>query len=156
MKNFLLLLMLLPVLTLVACGGDDKDEPKPDTDKYATRVVTVEGISFKMIKVEGGTYTMGAKDDDNDAWSSRYIESGSYLRLKSITLGYTLPRPLVSKLGMNSVRISLNATNLFTITGYDGYDPEIGASTASANVFNLDNGRYPSPTTVTFNLNLSF
>ena len=63
---------------------------------------------------------------------------------------------LVSKLGMNSVRISLNATNLFTITGYDGYDPEIGASTASANVFNLDNGRYPSPTTVTFNLNLSF
>ena len=94
--------------------------------------------------------------NDNDAWSSRYIESGSYLRLKSITLGYTLPRPLVSKLGMNSVRISLNATNLFTITGYDGYDPEIGASTASANVFNLDNGRYPSPTTVTFNLNLSF
>ncbi len=94
--------------------------------------------------------------NDNDAWSSRYIESGSYLRLKSITLGYTLPRPFVSKLGMNSVRISLNATNLFTITGYDGYDPEIGASTASANVFNLDNGRYPSPTTVTFNLNLSF
>lgn len=70
MKNFLLLLMLLPVLTLVACGGDDKDEPKPDTDKYATRVITVEGISFKMIKVEGGTYTMGAKDDDNDAWSN--------------------------------------------------------------------------------------
>ncbi len=48
------------------------------------------------------------------------------------------------------------ATNLLTITSYDGYDPEIGASTASNNVFGLDNGRYPSPTSFTFNVNLSF
>jgi hypothetical protein len=51
-----------------------------------------------------------------------------------------------------------NLQNVFTITGYDGYDPEIGASTTDANgyVFGLDNGRYPSPFTCTFGINISF
>ena len=94
--------------------------------------------------------------NDNDAWSDRYIEDGSYIRLKSITLGYTFSPALIKKIGLSSLRLSFNATNLFTITGYDGYDPEIGVSTASANVFGLDNGRYPSPTTFAFGLNASF
>ncbi|SFG33508.1 TonB-dependent receptor [Prevotella sp. KH2C16] len=96
--------------------------------------------------------------NDNDAISSRYIESASYLRLKSITLGYTFDKKLIQKIGLTNLRLSLNATNLFTITGYDGYDPEIGLSTASSSgsVYNLDNGRYPLPTSVTFNVNLSF
>ena len=94
--------------------------------------------------------------NDNDAWSSRYIENGSYLRLKALTLGYTFNSKLIQKWGLSNLRLAFNATNLFTITGYDGYDPEIGASTASANVFALDNGRYPSPTSFTFSLNVSF
>lgn len=94
--------------------------------------------------------------NDNDAWSDRYIEDGSYIRLKSITLGYTFSPQLLRKIGVSSLRLSLNATNLFTITGYDGYDPEVGLSTASANVYGLDNGRYPSPTTFAFGMNLSF
>jgi len=91
--------------------------------------------------------------NDNDAWSDRYIEDGSYIRLKSITLGYTFSPQLLRKIGVSSLRLSLNATNLFTITGYD---PEVGLSTASANVYGLDNGRYPSPTTFAFGMNLSF
>ena len=94
--------------------------------------------------------------NDNDAWSSRYIEDGSYLRLKAITLGYTFDQKLIQKIKLTNLRLSFNVTNLFTITGYDGYDPEIGASTASNNVFGLDNGRYPSPTSYTFSLNVSF
>lgn len=94
--------------------------------------------------------------NDNDAFSSRYIENGSYLRMKSITLGYTFDQKLITKIGLTNLRASINAANLFTITGYDGYDPEIGLSTASNNVYGLDNGRYPSPTSFTFNLNLSF
>ena len=94
--------------------------------------------------------------NDNDAFSDRYIEDGSYLRMKSITLGYTFDQKLIKKIGLTNLRVSLNASNLFTITGYSGYDPEIGLSTASANVYGLDNGRYPSPTSFTFNLNLSF
>ena len=94
--------------------------------------------------------------NDNDAWSSRYIEDGSYLRLKTLTLGYTFDKKLIQKIGLSNLRLSFTITNLFTITGYDGYDPEIGASTASNNVFGLDNGRYPSPTSYTLNLNVSF
>lgn len=93
---------------------------------------------------------------DNDVWSDRFIEDGSYLRLKSITLGYTFDKQLIKKLGLTNLRLTLNATNLLTITGYDGYDPEIGASTASQNVYGLDNGRYPAPTSFTFGLNVSF
>ena len=63
---------------------------------------------------------------------------------------------LIKKLGLSNLRMTFNATNLFTITGYDGYDPEIGVSTASTNVYGLDNGRYPSPTSFTFGLNVSF
>lgn len=94
--------------------------------------------------------------NDNDVWSSRYIEDGSYLRLKALTLGYTFDQSIIKKLGLTNLRLSVNATNLLTITGYDGYDPEIGVSTASNNVYGLDNGRYPSPTSVTFSLNVSF
>ena len=94
--------------------------------------------------------------NDNDAFSSRYIENGSYLRLKSVTLGYNFDKKLIQKIGLTNLRLTFNATNLFTITGYDGYDPEIGLSTASANVFGLDYGRYPSPTSFTFGLNASF
>ena len=94
--------------------------------------------------------------NDNDAISDRYIEDGSYIRLKNITLGYTFPKSLLKKINIESLRIYANIQNLWTITGYDGYDPEIGTSTASVNVMGLDNGRYPSPTTYSFGLNVSF
>ena len=94
--------------------------------------------------------------NDNDAFSDRYIEDGSYLRLKSMALGYTFDQKLIQKIGLTNLRLTLTASNLFTITGYSGYDPEVGLSTQSANVYGLDFGRYPSPTTVTFGLNLSF
>ena len=94
--------------------------------------------------------------NNNDAFSSRYIEDASYVRLKSVTLGYTFDKHLIERMGLSNLRLTFNATNLFTITGYDGYDPEVGVSTASANVMGLDNGRYPSPTSFTLGLNASF
>ncbi len=94
--------------------------------------------------------------NDNDRISDRYIEDGSYLRLKNVTLGYTFPKRSIAKMGLTNLRMYVNIQNLFTITGYSGYDPEIGASTASANVYGLDNGRYPSPTVYSFGLNVAF
>ena len=94
--------------------------------------------------------------NDNDRWSDRYIEDGSYIRLKNISLGYNFPKKWISKWGVDNLRLSCNIQNLWTITNYSGYDPEVGASTTSANVFGLDNGRYPSPTTYSFSLNVSF
>ncbi len=94
--------------------------------------------------------------NDNDAWSSRYIEDGSYIRLKSVSLSYTLPKKYAQKAGLENVRATISGNNLVTITDYEGYDPEVGASTTSSNVFGLDNGRYPSPTSWAVGLSVSF
>ena len=94
--------------------------------------------------------------NDNDRISDRYVEDGSYLRLKNLALGYTFPKKFIKSLGVENLRLYCNIQNLFTITGYDGYDPEIGVSTMSINVMGVDYGRYPSPTTYSFGLNMSF
>ena len=93
---------------------------------------------------------------DNDRVSDRYIEDGSYLRIKNIALGYTVPKKLIKNWGIENLRVYCNIQNLLTFTDYSGYDPEIGVSTMSPNVYGLDYGRYPSPTTYSFGLNLSF
>lgn len=94
----------------------------------------------------------------NQNISDRYVEDGSYVRLKNVSLGYTFPKSITEKLYLTNLRIYANAQNILTLTKYDGYDPEIGASTTDANgyVFGLDNGRYPSPFTFSFGLNVSF
>ena len=94
--------------------------------------------------------------NDNDRISDRYVEDGSYLRMKNISLGYTFPKKWIGKWGIENLRVYCNIQNLFTITGYDGYDPEIGVSTMSRKVYGVDYGRYPSPTTYSFGLNMSF
>lgn len=94
--------------------------------------------------------------NDNDRISDRYIEDGSYLRVKNVTLGYSVPAKVCHKWKLDNIRVYANIQNLLTITKYTGYDPEIGASTASANVYGLDNGRYPSPQVYSMGLNISF
>lgn len=95
---------------------------------------------------------------DNDRISDRYIEDGSYIRLKNITFGYTFPKKMLQRLRIENLRLYCNLQNLHTWTKYKGYDPEVGASTqdSSGLVYGLDFGRYPSPTTYSFGLNLSF
>lgn len=97
-----------------------------------------------------------ADPNDNDRVSDRYIEDGSYLRIKNITLGYTFKKDLISRIGLQNVRAYVNLQNIATFTNYSGYDPEIGASTQSTNVYGLDNGRYPSPTVYSVGLNVTF
>jgi TonB-linked SusC/RagA family outer membrane protein len=99
-----------------------------------------------------------ADPNDNDRISSRYIEDGSYVRLKNITLGYTFPKKTLRKLHLESLRLYANLQNICTITGYSGYDPEVGASTQDSNglVYGVDYGRYPSPSVYSFGLNISF
>lgn len=94
--------------------------------------------------------------NDNDRVSDRYIEDGSYLRVKNITLGYTFPKRWLERAKIDNLRMQVNIQNLLTFTKYTGYDPEIGVSTASVNVMGLDNGRYPSPTVYSFGVNVTF
>ena len=96
--------------------------------------------------------------NDNDRISSRYVEDGSYLRIKNITLGYTFPKKWLDKARIENLRLYCNIQNLYTFTKYSGYDPEIGASTQDATglTYGVDNGRYPSPTTYSIGLNITF
>lgn len=74
--------------------------------------------------------------------TDRWLESGSYLRLRNIELGYMLPRTLLSRIGFTSARVFVSGQNLITITGYSGLDPDI----TGVNIFErgLDNGQYPA------------
>ena len=96
--------------------------------------------------------------NDNDRLSDRYIEDGSYLRVKNITLGYTVPKKFVEKWKVENIRAYVNIQNLYTFTKYQGYDPEVGASTQDSTglTFGVDNGRYPSPMTCSVGLNITF
>ena len=96
--------------------------------------------------------------NDNDRLSSRYIEDGSYLRIKNISLGYTFPKAWMHKIKFENIRVYCNIQNLYTFTKYSGYDPEVGASTqdSSGYSYGVDNGRYPSPTTYSFGVSLTF
>ena len=85
----------------------------------------------------------------NNRPSDRYIEDGSYLRIKNITLGYTLPKALINKAHLESVRVYATALNLLTITKYTGFDPEVGTS-------GIDNNVYPVTATYSFGVNIGF
>ncbi len=91
-------------------------------------------------------------DSKNWVCSDMYIQDGSYLRLKNITLGYTLPRYLTNRIGVSRLRIYGRAENLFTWTKYWGFDPEIGSGSTSMGV---DYGVYPQARTFTIGVNVS-
>lgn len=85
----------------------------------------------------------------NNRVSDRFLEDGDYLRLKSITIGYTLPKHLTKKALMEEVRFSISGQNLYTFTRYTGLDPEVGGSGIDSNV-------YPLTRNFTFGLNIMF
>ena len=87
--------------------------------------------------------------------TSQFIESGAYLRCNSLTVGYSLPQNFLDKIKISNLRVYLTGTNLFTITGYSGLDPEaVGGSNDLRPGF--DNGNYPRPITVTAGLSVTF
>lgn len=80
--------------------------------------------------------------------SSRYVESGAYLRLKNVQIGYTLPSKWTEKISMSRCRIYVSGSNLFTLTDYSGYDPEVGGG--------VDYGNYPQSRTFMLGVNINF
>jgi TonB-linked SusC/RagA family outer membrane protein len=89
--------------------------------------------------------------------SNRWIEDGSYVRFKNITLGYNLPKSLVGKIGLNNFRVFVTATNVFTLTNYSGYDPEVSSFNEGSDAAKgIDISNYPTVKTLTFGINLTF
>jgi hypothetical protein len=86
--------------------------------------------------------------------NSRFLEDGSFIRLRSLTLGYTLPKSLTSRARLDAVRFYFAGSNLLTLTKYTGPDPEANV-TANQNVQGLDIGTPPQPRTFQFGVNVT-
>jgi hypothetical protein len=87
-------------------------------------------------------------------FSDRFIEDGSFMRLKNVTIGYTLPNGLIK--GISSIRLALSGNNLYTLTNYSGYDPEINSYGDNPALFGVDLGGYPNNKSYNFSIRCNF
>ncbi len=88
--------------------------------------------------------------------SSAWVEDGSFIKLKNVTVGYTLPNHISNRFTMSKLRVYVSSQNLFTITKYSGLDPEIGIQGGNATQNGIDNGTYPSSRFFTVGVNVTF
>jgi hypothetical protein len=88
------------------------------------------------------------KNSVNYYVSNRFLESGNYFRLKNLQIGYTLPKSVLGQKGIKSCRFYAQISNLFTLTNYSGYDPEVNGG--------VDYGNYPQSRTFIFGVNLTY
>ena len=106
------------------------------------------GVNWMELENRKGTIPNPLGSPTNTENSTRFLESGAYFRLKNAQIGYTLPKHLTQKFHCSRLRFYVTASNLFTITNYSGYDPEVGGG--------VDYGNYPQSRTFTFGLNANF
>ncbi|MCW3073612.1 MAG: hypothetical protein JWP69_681 [Flaviaesturariibacter sp.] len=119
------------------------------TSNYSTKALsrwTGEGTSTDFPRLNDAD-----PNGNFSRMSDFYLEKGDYLRLKVLQLGYTLPNNLFNRLGVSRFRVYVTAENLFTMTNYSGYDPEVGGG-----IFGIDRGQYPQARTILGGLQLSF
>ena len=91
----------------------------------------------------------------NGVFSDYFVEDGSYLRIRNVQIGYVLPKLISEKFGSDYVRFYISANNLFTITNYMGYDPDIGAAQGALSN-GIDYGFYPQARTIMGGVNIKF
>lgn len=111
---------------------------------------------YTETNTDGALPRFTTTNKNNTAMSDRYVEDASYWRIQNITLGYRIPRNILSKVKMTNLRIYGSIQNLKTFTKYSGYDPEIGAFNNSIKLMNVDTGHYPNPRTFTIGANVQF
>jgi TonB-linked SusC/RagA family outer membrane protein len=116
-------------------------------DAYANRW-TPENPSNKYPRAQAeGSLDLGT-------FSSRIVEDASYIRLKNVTLGYNFPTNWLTRAKLKRLRLYASATNLFTFTGYKGYDPEANFNGQSTTAIGLDQAGYPMSKSITFGINI--
>ncbi len=99
---------------------------------------------------------MNAADVNNSLMSDRFIEDGSFLRIKTLQLGYSLSSSILKKTHLQKLRIYINAQNLYTLTKYSGLDPEIGTNNYNPLDIGVDRGFYPQARVYSLGINLTF
>lgn len=139
---------LLASTSYATVGMIDPDGADNFRNYHVTGIVGSDKLAARL-------YTSSAS---NMNWrvSDRYVEDGSYLRIKNISLGYTFPKRWLRKTPIANLKVYVNLQNVYTWTKYSGYDPEVGCLYGNALYNGIDYGRYPSSRTYTFGLNVSF
>jgi len=98
----------------------------------------------------------GIDPNANRRVSDRFVEDGSFIRLQNVSIGYSLPRVMTERLHIGSLRLYVSGQNLWTLTKYTGYDPEIGSFNQNPLINGVDNGRFPVAKSFTFGANVNF
>jgi TonB-linked SusC/RagA family outer membrane protein len=145
-------------------GNKIYDQVMTDIEGFYRAFNITEDVATNSWHGEGTSNTLprlswnGASN--NKMPSTRFLEDGSYLRLKNVQLGYTLPKSLLSRLNISGLRFYVSAQNIFTITKYKGIDPELYISNNQLGdgdkAAGIDWGTYPSARTYTFGINVNF
>lgn len=133
-------------------------------DIDGTLTGTKGDILYKLYYVDNGVDIYKRANAGKTLWNpvdvttnltqSYFIEDGSFLRCNDITIGYTLPKNLTKKIGISKARFYVSASNLFIITGYSGYDPEVDIQTGLT--CGMDYNRYPRARSFVFGTNITF
>ena len=98
----------------------------------------------------------GSDPNDNRRISTRFIEDGSFIRLKNISLAYNVPKSWLLNARIQQLRIYASAQNIYTWTNYTGYDPEVGSYNQNPLINGVENGRYPISSSYTMGVNVTF
>ncbi|MCK8495950.1 MULTISPECIES: TonB-dependent receptor [Spirosoma] len=138
-------------------------------DIYNQNRVTIEGMSDPLNQTTAvlnrwtptntnTTIPRAVRYDpnQNNRFSTRFIEDGTYVRLKNLTVAYNLPNKFLQRAKISGVRLYVTGQNLLTFTNYSGYDPEVSADPFSSVGFGRDFGVYPQARTYTAGLNVTF
>ncbi len=134
--------------TAYALGVNMKDNVWIGYNTNVQNALMAKGLNPYELENRNGTIPNPYGSTTNTENSTRFVENGAYFRLKNLQIGYTFPKKWTDKFYCDRLRVYMTASNLFTITGYSGYDPEVGGG--------VDYGNYPQSRTFTFGLNATF
>jgi len=132
-----------------------------DSKNQTTKVLrrwTAAGQITDIPRATGGSTgaPAGYSNDYNTFVSSRFVEDGSYLRLKAVTLSYKFGNNLLDKVGISRMNFYVTAQNLFTITNYSGFDPEVSQNNPNGPGMGIDYGTYPQSRSFIFGIRADF
>ena len=123
-------------------------------DDYTTTSKTVLDQTTDYLTMNANKSLWNPADVVTNTINSYFVEDGSFLRCQHITVGYTFPKKIINKIYLSKLRAYFSAGNLFMITGYSGYDPEVDVQ--SGLTPSMDYNRYPRSRTFSFGINATF
>src|SRR5690606_14612328 len=136
-------------------GNDMLNITRMELDCMAGKGNATKDALNRWTRTTTNTDVPRASPANNPAVSSRWVEDGSYLRLKNLALGYNVPKTAIGKIGIDQLRLFVSAQNIWTWTNYSGFDPEVSFQDSNRNI-GLDYMGYPNIKSFTFGINARF